>query len=397
MKTSRIVALAPLTLGLASLALGQDSTLPGRVRSSMQRFVDDGEIAGAVALVGDANGILAIETVGLAEVEGARPMRPDTLFRIASMTKPITGIAVMMLVEEGKLGLDDPVAKHLPDFNGQMMLGWHQGDSYIAKKPSRPITLRDLLTHTSGLPDGPLPDSPERESKAATTLAESAERYGRRRLSFEPGSRWSYSNAGINALGRVIEVASGTSYEGFLKTRIFDPLGMVDTTFYPTPAQMERLAMTYGKDVDGLHPVPSAKVAPKAGERPPSPAGGLYSTGPDLARVYRMMLGKGVFEGRRILLEKSVAEMTRLQTGEIPCGFVDGMGFGLAWAYVKQPTGVTEALSPGSFGHGGAFGTQAWVDPRKGKFAVLLIQRVGLANNDGTPMRRELQRAAFGD
>ncbi len=295
----RFIALGALAMAPASLALGQDSTLGSRVRSSLQRFVNDKEIAGAVATVGDGNGIQALETIGLAEVEGARPMRPDTLFRIASMTKPITGIAVMMLVEGGKIGLDDQVAKHLPDFAGQMMLGWHQGDSYVAKRPARPITIRDLLTHTSGVPDGPLPDSPERDAKPATTLAESAERYGRRRLSFEPGSRWSYSNAGINTLGRVIEVASGTSYEGFLKNRIFDPLGMVNTTFYPTPEQMTRLAMTYAKDGEVLQPIPSVKVAPKAGERPPSPAGGLYSTAPDLARVYRMMLGSGSFEGRR--------------------------------------------------------------------------------------------------
>ena len=393
----RIAALASWTLGLASFALGQDSTLPARVRSSLRRFVDDREIAGAVAVVGDANGVLALETFGLADVEEARPMRPDTVFRIASMTKPITGMAVMILVEEGKLGLDDPVAKHLPGFAGQMMLGWHQGDSYVAKRPARAITIRDLMTHTSGLPDGPLPDSPEREAKPAATLAELADRHGRRRLSFEPGSRWSYSNAGINTLGRLVEVASGTSYEGFLKARIFRPLGMVDTTFYPTLEQMSRLAMTYGKDGDGLHPVASAKLAPKAGERPPSPAGGLYSTGPDYSRACRMMLGRGVFEGRRILAESSVAEMTRLQTGAIPCGFVDGMGFGLTCGFVKAPGGVTESLSPGSFGHGGAFGTQAWVDPGKGQFAILMIQRVGLANNDGTPMRRELQRAAFGD
>ena len=396
MNCLRALAFA-LALGLAPVALGQGTDLPARVRSALQRFVDEKEIGGAVGLVGDAGGILALETVGRREVEGNLPMRPDTLFRIASMTKPITAIAVMMLLEEGKLSLDDPVEKHLPAFAGQMMLGYRQGDSYIASRPSRPITLRDLLTHTSGLPDAPLPDSPERDAKPATTLAESAENYGRRRLSFEPGGRWAYSNAGINTLGRVIEVASGMSYEDFLKTRLFDPLGMVDTTFYPTPDQMQRLAMTYAREGGELQPVASSKVAPKPGERPPSPAGGLYSTAPDLARVYRMMLGRGAFEGRRVLSESSVDRMTRLQTGDIPCGFVDGMGFGLGWGFVKQPGGVTEPLSPGSFGHGGAFGTQAWIDPKKGRFAVLLIQRAGLGNSDATPMRRELQRAAFGD
>jgi CubicO group peptidase (beta-lactamase class C family) len=397
MRVFRFLIFTPLLALMAPTvsALGQSEPSSSRVRAAIQRFIDEKEISGAVAVVGDERGIVAIEAVGLRDLEANLPMRPDTLFRIASMTKPITAVAVMILVDEGKLKLDDPVETLLPAFHGQMKLGYRQAETYIAARPSRPITLRDLLTHTSGLPDGPLPDSSERDAKPATTLAESSENYGRRRLSFEPGSRWSYSNAGINTLGRVIEVASGMSYEDFLKTRIFGPLGMVDTTFYPSPDQMTRLAMTYALEGGELQPVGSSKVAPKQGERPPSPAGGLYSTALDLAKLDRMLLGKGTLEGRRIFTEAAFAEMTRLQTGEIKCGFVDGMGFGLGVGFVKNPTGVTEALSPGSFGHGGAYGTQNWLDPKKGRFAILLIQRVGLANNDGTPMRRELQRVAF--
>ena len=278
-----------------------------------------------------------------------------------------------------------------------MKLAYRQGDTFVAARAARPITIRDLLTHTSGLPDGPLPDSPENGSKAPTTLAEQSQNYARRRLSFEPGARWSYSNAGMNTLGRLIEVASGTPYETFLKARIFDPLKMVDTTFYPTPEQMARIAVTYAKDSEGLQPIEASKVAPKAGDRPPSPAGGLYSTGGDLAKLYRMMLHRGTFKGQTILSEASIDEMTRLQTGALPCGFVEGMGYGLGWGVVKKPTGVTEALSAGSYGHGGAFGTQAWIDPEKDRFVVLLIQRVGLANNDATPMRRELQKAGLED
>jgi CubicO group peptidase (beta-lactamase class C family) len=200
MKTLRFVGLASLLLAAGGPAFGQDAGLSGRVRSAMKRFVDEGEIAGAVAVVGDAKGVLAIEAVGLREVEGSAPMRPDTLFRIASMTKPITGIAVMMLIEEGKLGLDDPVAKHLPSFAGQMKLGWHQADAFIAERPSRPITLRDLLTHTSGLPDGPLADSPERDAKPPTTLAESAERHGHRRTRASTRSAgWSRSPRGCGS------------------------------------------------------------------------------------------------------------------------------------------------------------------------------------------------------
>jgi len=135
-----------LLLFLVPDALAQGTDLPARLRSAIQRFVDEKEISGAVALVGDANGILALEVVGRSELEGGRPMRPDTLFRIASMTKPITAIGVMILLEGGKLSLDDPVEKHLPEFSGQMMLGYQQADSYIARRPARPITLRDLLT-----------------------------------------------------------------------------------------------------------------------------------------------------------------------------------------------------------------------------------------------------------
>ncbi len=388
-------ALVLALLGVPSTAQAQSEPTANRVRDAMQRFVDAKQISGAVTAVGDTSGIIALEAIGLRDVEANLPMRPDTIFRIASMTKPITATAIMILVDEGKLKLDDPVERHLPSFQGQMKLGYRQGESYIAARPDRPITLRDLLTHTSGLPDGPLPDSPERDAKPATTLAESAENYGRRRLSFEPGSRWSYSNAGINTLGRVIEVASAMSYEDFLKNRIFDPMGMVDTTFYPSSDQMARLATTYARDGKDLQPVGSSKVAPVKGQRPPSPAGGLYSTAADLAKFDRMLLGRGAFEGRKIIADATFAEMTRLQTGEIPCGFVDGMGFGLGVGFVKEPKGATEALSPGSFGHGGAYGTQSWIDPKQGKFAILLIQRTGLADNDGSPMRRELQRAAF--
>jgi CubicO group peptidase (beta-lactamase class C family) len=302
----------------------------------------------------------------------------------------------MMLLDEGKLGLDDPVEKHLPEFRGQMLAWLRQGDSLITRRPARPITLRDLLTHTSGLPDSAPTDSYGRDAaKPPATLAESAEIHGRRPLSFEPGSRWSYSNAGINALGRVIEVASGMPYEAFLKARIFDPLGMPDTTFYPTPAQMERAAVVYRLEDGRLGPVEGFRTAPVQGERPPSPAGGLFSTASDLAKLYRMMLHRGTLEGRRLLSESAVDEMTRLQTGEIPCGFVDRMGFGLGWGYVKEPRGVTEALSPGSYGHGGAYGTQAWIDPKKGRFAILMIQRSGLGNSDSTPIRREFQKVAF--
>jgi CubicO group peptidase (beta-lactamase class C family) len=384
-----------VVLSLTASALADDPALAARIRGRMQTFIDRKEIAGAVTLVGDADAILSLDAVGLRSIEGKQPMQADTLFRVASMTKPITAMGVMMLVDEGKLAVDDPIEKHLPEFQGIRVIAERSGDSLTLKPPARAVTIRDLMTHTSGLPDASPPGFPALDLTSNPTLADAVKVFAKRPLSFEPGTQWAYSNAGMAALGRLIEVVSGHPYPAFLKERLFDPLGMPDTTFYPTPEQMRRTAVTYDRKGDKLTPVASSRIAPLPGIRYPNPAGGLYSTAPDLARLYRMVLRKGMLDGRRYLSESSLAEMTRLQTGEIKTGFTDSMGYGLGFGYVRTPTGVTEALSPGSFGHGGAWGTQAWIDARKGRFAVLLIQRVGLPNSDASPMRREFQKAAF--
>src|SRR5262249_5317257 len=263
------------------------------------------------------------------------------------------------------------------------------------KKPSRPIKLRDLLTHTSGLPGNYPGEFADVYTKRNHTLAETTAAVAKLPLRFEPGTKWEYCNAGIDTLGRIIEVVSGESYESFLKKRVFDPLGMTDTVFYPSPEQLKRLAVTYGKDKDGkLFPAPNNLIALPENPKHPIPAGGLVSSAADLAKLYRMMLHKGQLDGKRIISEKSVAEMTKVQTGEIKTGFVDGMGFGFGWAVVREPKGVTAMLSPGTFGHGGAFGTQGWIDPKQDLFCVLLIQRTGLQNGDASPMRQALQELA---
>lgn len=385
-----------LLLGAGRGLAEEDGKLSAQITERMGRFVADKEIAGAVTLVGRSDQILSLVAVGQQNVEDHLPMRPDTMFRIASMTKPITGIGVMMLVEAGKLALDDTVEKHLPDFRGQMMVASKSDETLSLSKPARLITLRDLLTHTSGLPDTSAPGPGDLTSGRDKSLATATSAYAKRPLSFEPGSRWSYSNAGINTLGRIIEVASGQPYEVFLTERLFHPLGMVDTTFYPSDDQAKRVAVTYDRKEGELRPVATSRTVPKPGERMPSPAGGLYSTAADLALLYQMMLNRGTVGTRRLLTEATIIEMTSLQTKDLKTGFTDGMGFGLGWGFVRQPEGVTESLSPGSFGHGGAFGTQAWIDPKRGTFVLLLIQRVGLANSDASDIRRELQRIAVG-
>lgn len=386
-----------VTAGLFALwlpARGDDPGPLSQIRSRMQAFVDQGEIAGAVTVVGRHDGILGFEAVGLADVDKQRPMTKDSIFRIASMTKPVTAIAVMMLADEGKLKVDDPVEKHLPEFRGQMLVAGRDKDAVTLKKPSRPITIRDLLTHTSGLPNWP-PGLADLYIKRNRTLAEGILAISQRPLDFEPGSKWAYCNTGIDTLGRIVEVVSGRPYEDFLRDRIFRPLGMTDTTFYPPPDMRERVAVTYDKKDGRLVPARNMIIdLPATGGRYPVPAGGLYSTASDLAQLYQLMLNRGTKGNMRFLSDRSVTDMTRLQTGDLKTGFVDGMGFGLGWGVVREPKGVTEALSPGSYGHGGAFGTQAWLDPTKDLFTILLIQRTGFGNSDASAMRKELQGLA---
>jgi CubicO group peptidase (beta-lactamase class C family) len=321
-------------------------------------------------------------------------MPVDALFRIASMTKPITAIGIMILQEEGKLSVDDPVEKHLPEFRGQRLVASRDADSVTLKKPSRPITLRDLLTHTSGLPGGFPPGLSDLYQTRHRTLAEAVLVSSQQPLDFEPGSKWAYCNAGIDTLGRIIEVTSGQSFEEFLAARVFRPLGMKDTTFFPNEIQTPRIAGLYevknGQLIAANRPI----IGPATGAKHPIPAGGLYSTAADLARLYQAMLQGGQLGSAKILSPESVRTMTKTQTGDLPCGFVPGMSFGFGWAVVKEPQGVTARLSPGTFGHGGAFGTQAWVDPQQDFFVILLIQRVGLQNADGSDLRRDLQQLA---
>ena len=234
-------------------------------------------------------------------------MRSDTLFRIASMTKPITAIGIMMLVDEGKLAVDDPVEKHLPEFRGQMLVADQSGDTITLKKPPRPITLRDLLTHTSGLPGTPPPGLAELYAKRNRTLAEAVMAYSQRPLDFEPGSSGPTATPASTRSAGSSRSVSGQSYESFLQERLFDPLGMADTTFYPTPEQLERTARhlrPQGRQAAG--PSASRSSAHPPGRSIRSPPAACIRRRPDLARLYRMMLNRGALDGRRYLSESSV-------------------------------------------------------------------------------------------
>jgi len=361
------------------------------IRARMQSFVDNGTIAGAVTLVARHGEIASIESVGLADIAERRPMQEDSLFWIASMTKPITAVAILMLQDKGKLWVDDPVEKHLPEFKGQWLLDSQTNGVACLERPPRPVTIRHLLTHTSGLDEMPAP-------RTKSSLAELVVGNSQRPLRFPPGDRWSYSNAGINTLGRIVEVVSGEDFADFVETRIFKPLGMRDTTFWPTPAQAKRLAKSYQPKANGkeLEEVGISFIQGKLGDRSrtPKPAGGLFSTARDYYRFCQMMLNGGTWNGKRLLSQEGVTAMTRTQTADIKTGFTEGMSFGFGFAVVKNPTGVTQMLSPGTFGHGGAYGTQAWIDPKKDMVFLLMIQRAKLPNADASDVRRAFQEAA---
>jgi CubicO group peptidase (beta-lactamase class C family) len=373
------------------IVAGMDAARLKQVRSRLQRFVDEQLVSGAVTLVARRGRVVSLEAVGYSDLAARRPMRPDHLFWIASMTKPITATAVLMLQDEGRLSVDDPVEKFLPEFKGQWLVQSRGSNSLTLTRPARPITLRDLLTHTSGIGEVPSP-------RPDTTLAELVMGFSQQPLQFPPGSRWSYSNAGINTLGRVVEVVSGSKFEDFLEKRILRPLEMKDTTFWPNAAQVKRLAKSYQPDKggSGLEEVGIRFIKGELSDRTrtPSPAGGLFSTAEDMARFYQMLLSGGEWHGRRLLSKDTIAQMTRTQTGDLKTGFTEGMSFGLGFAVVKEPSGVTAMLSRGTFGHGGAYGTQSWADPEKDLVLVLMIQHAKLPNADASDMRHTFQQAA---
>jgi CubicO group peptidase (beta-lactamase class C family) len=296
------------------------------------------------------------------------------------------------LQEEGKLSINHPVEKHLPEFKGRTLLDSRTKDGATLKRPACAITIRDLLTHTSGL-NTDIPDL-GRE----LTLAERVLFYSQQPLLFEPGSKWQYSNPGINTLGRIVEVVAKKPFAVFMEERLFQPLAMKDTTFWPTSRQARRLAKSYGPGPDGKG-LSETNLYFFRGEltdrsRTPLPAGGLFSTAVDVAKFYQMMLDGGVAGGKRLLKEETVKLMTTTQTGDIKTGFVDGMSWGLGFQVVKEPMGVTAMLAPGTFGHGGAYGTQSWADPKTRSVYILMIQRARMGNSDGSEMRRAFQEAA---
>jgi CubicO group peptidase (beta-lactamase class C family) len=392
MKTSFIKILqttfiiAALLFSSSALAADKFAVVPEKLLP----LVASNEISGAVALVATKDAVLHLSAVGQSDPASGRKLETNDLFWIASMSKPVTAVAVALLADDGKLSFDDPVEKYLPEFRDLWVAGEQTAQQRVLIKPARPITLRDLLTHTSGLGE-------YRVTDPHWSLAAMIKVLAREPLRFQPGTRWSYSTAGMDTLGRVVEAVSGMSYDKFLQTRLFDPLSMKDTTFWISPAQEKRFVTPIISRAGKLQPTPIAYMyggAVTDAERPPLGGAGLFSTAEDIAKFYQMMLNRGAANGRQILKPETVAEMTRKQTGDLKARA--GMPWGLGFCVVEDPTQMesNKTLSPGSFGHGGAFGTQSWADPVRGIIYVLMISRDRLQPTpDDSAMRRAYQQA----
>ena len=346
---------------------GMDAARLARIPVRMKSFVDGGTLPGAVTLVARHGAIVRLDAVGYQNLEDRKPMRTDSIFQIMSMTKPITAVGIMMLMEDGRLALSDPVEKYLPEFRQ-------------LRSDYRPITIRDLLTHTAGV------NTPEIArnimSTLDLTLAEAVSYYAQAPLDFEPGSRWNYSNPGFAVLGRIIEVVSRRPYERFIDERILKPLGMRDSFFFPPANKTGRIAMVYALENTGLRRAGSEIFggAPdqfRKGAKYPCPECGLYSTATDVFAFLQTMLNGGTYNGQRLLSRQSVDVMTMLHTGDLKAGFTPGLGWGLGWGVVREPLGTLELRSLGTFGHGGAFGTEGWVDPKRDLIQVLMMGKSG--------------------
>jgi CubicO group peptidase (beta-lactamase class C family) len=347
-------------------AAGMDPGRLARIPVRMKEFVEAGKTAGVVTLVARHGHVASLAAVGYQDLETKTPMRTDTIFRLASVTKPVTCAGIMILVDEGRISLIDPVEKFLPEFKGLKLnpCGTRAGYNCELVTPSRPINILDLMTHTSGLPG-----SATGGGTSPGTLAERVAAVHGTNLLFEPGTAWNYSNIGIAALGRIIEVVSSQPYDRFLAERIFQPLAMKDTFFFIPPEKAARVASVYTYEPAGL------RLAPMAPAKFPAPEGGLLSTAGDMARFHQMLLNKGSLDGQRVLSAAAVEAMTTSQTGSVKAGFAPGVGHGFGFEVVRETLGTFRYNSIGSFVKGGAYRTYGWVDPAKDLVGIIFMQR----------------------
>ncbi len=377
-----LTAEPPVRDAAAISKAGLDVARLNRIPTRLREFVDKGQAAGMVTLVARHGTIAALDAIGYTDLDRKQPIRTDAIFQLHSMTKPIVCLAALLLMEEGRLALTDPIEKHLPAFRDLQVIEERTAAGHLVlRPPSRLPTLRDLMTHTSGMMLNPPAGIGELHGALDKSLAETVLVYSQQPLLFHPGSKWSYSNAGIATLARVIEVVSGMPYEKFLAARIFEPLGMKDTYTFPPKEKFHRMPTAYilrnGKpEKYTSDPLGEGVMKFREGARYPLPEGGLYSTATDLFILYQTLLDGGRYKGGRLLAKSTVNLMSAIHTGDLRTNG-PGNAYGLGWFVVKDPAGELSMLSRGTYGHGGRYGTFCFLDPKQDMIGIFLIHREG--------------------
>lgn len=360
-----------------------------RIHAAMQRYVDRGEVAGVVTLVARRGRVVHLDSVGCRDAEAKAAMTDDTIFRIASMTKPVTSVALMMLFEEGHFLLSDPVSKWLPEFADPKVVqvappGERVETPFTTVPAKRPITVKHILTHTAGLANSYRGLTQPQYLKAAArqdpneTTADAVGRLAKLPLNFQPGEAWEYGPA-TDVAGRLVEVISGQTLDEYFRKRIFEPLGMRDTYFYLPTAKVDRFAALYKPGPDKKIQLAEAPGPQSRWVKEPhvyfSGAGGLVSTAPDYFRFQQMMLNGGELNGVRLLGRKTVELMTANHTGDLPLWLTGpGYGFGLGYSVVRDIGATGLPASVGTYGWGGAFCTYFWVDPAEDMIGIMMAQ-----------------------
>ncbi len=362
-----------------------------RIRTLVQSHIAAKDLSGAVTLVARRGKVVHLEAHGLADIDARKPMTTGALFRMASMTKPLTAVSILMLMEEGKLLLSDPVSKYIPEFHNPKVAVWRlpndpagAGATLVAAR--REITIKDLLTHTSGLASGfsgPAGDYVRRANlPTGGSLDERVRRLAKLPLNFEPGSQWEYSpGTGFDTLGRIIELQSGMNLAQFFKARIFDPLGMKDSFFDIPEARRGDLVTAYAKSDKGLTAAPRLAEIDSVPGQYYSGAGGMTSTAQDYLQFSQMLLNGGELNGTRLVSRKTVELMTSDATPGLDLRnylggeqVLQGYGFGLG-VRVRRNNGENGWLgTPGDYGWAGALGTYFWIDPKEQLVGMILMQ-----------------------
>jgi CubicO group peptidase (beta-lactamase class C family) len=407
-----LVVAARLTLAAGSVPIGKAEDVGlsterlKRIGEAVQRQITAGNVAGAVTLVARRGKIAHFEAQGVMDVDTKKPMAKDNLFRLASMSKPITGVAVMMLVEEGKIRLNDPVSRFIPELanlnkvavprpgpQGPPGQGRQGGAApqYDVVSVNRPITIADLLKHGSGLVSGGLgaADAARLAPRTPTdTLATYIPKLAAVPLDFQPGTLWRYSGgAGFDVLSRVVEVVSGQTYDKFLQDRLLGPLGMADTGFFAPANKASRVVTMSELTPNGLRPVARTDSTVYF-----SGAGGMMSSAEDYLQFAQMMLNGGELNGRRYLSPQTMALMTSNHTGDMVNGQFGrpprGMGFGLSMQVVMDPVAADLRVSKGAYGWAGGTGVSFWVEPAEQIVSIYFVQ-----GGSGGQLRGDVENA----